>query len=341
IYKHIKSRFRWNNYYGKYSDEGIKKALSKNSGNVGDINLSLVAAMNAANINAEPVILSTRDNGWVNKLFPVMSDFNYVVCKIDIGDSFFLLDATDPLLPFGLLPLRCINDQGRVMSNSKPSYWIDLKASQKEVRFYKINLTLEEDGKLKGNMELSYIGYEALEKRKKIKSFSSIDDYFENIEDNMPGMRILNADVKNLDELENTLTEQIEVEIDAFKNLDQERIFFNPFFLNKITENPFKLNERSYPVDWGAPSESFISVEIKFPENFMLQSKPEKVGVGLPGNGGKFLSEVTLDQSVLKMQQRIHFNKSIYDASEYYYLKELYNLIIKSQKFDVEFKKKI
>ncbi|MDQ3395588.1 MAG: DUF3857 and transglutaminase domain-containing protein, partial [Bacteroidota bacterium] len=47
IYKHIQSRFRWNNYYGKYSDEGIKKALSKNSGNVGDINLSLVAAMNA------------------------------------------------------------------------------------------------------------------------------------------------------------------------------------------------------------------------------------------------------------------------------------------------------
>ncbi len=36
------------------------------------------------------------------------------------------MDATDPLLSFGMLPMRCLNDQGRVMSLISLSYWIDI-----------------------------------------------------------------------------------------------------------------------------------------------------------------------------------------------------------------------
>src|SRR5690606_13980299 len=100
---HIKTWFKWNQYYGKYSDEGIKRALEKRSGNVTDINLSLVAALSAAGVDAEAVVLSTRDNGMVNKLYPILSDFNYVIAKVNIDDQSYFLDATDPLLPFGLL----------------------------------------------------------------------------------------------------------------------------------------------------------------------------------------------------------------------------------------------
>lgn len=341
VYKHIQSRFRWNGFLGKYSDEGIKKALKDNTGNVGDLNLSLIAAMNAAGIEAEPVILSTRDNGVPNKLFPVMSDFNYVVCKVDIGDNSYLLDATEPLLPFGLLPLRCINDQGRVISSKTPSYWIDLKASQKESKYYNINLSLEGDGKLRGKIDISSAGYEGFNKRKKIKSFGAIDDYVEDLDDNMAGVKILKSEIKHLDDLEFTLIESYEVEIEAFENLENDRIIFNPFLVEKTKVNPFKLNERTYPIDWGAPSDSRIVIQIKFPDNYKLQSKPEKIGISLPGSGGKFLSEVSVENSILTLQQVLMFNKSIYEAGEYRHLKELYNQIIKTQQYDVSLKKEI
>ncbi|MET0574084.1 MAG: transglutaminase domain-containing protein, partial [Pedobacter agri] len=126
IYNYIRKQIKWNNYYGKYSEDNIKKALDSRSGNVADVNLSLIAALSAANLDAEAVILSTRENGTVNKLYPVLSDFNYVVAKVNIGETSYLLDATEPLMPFGLLPLRCINDQGRVINLKKPSYWLDL-----------------------------------------------------------------------------------------------------------------------------------------------------------------------------------------------------------------------
>lgn len=341
IYRYIQNRFKWNGYYGKYSDEGIKKALSKNSGNVGDINLALIAALNEAGLNAEPVILSTRENGIVNKLFPVMSEFNYIVCKLDINDATYMLDATDPLLPFGLLPLRCINDQGRVISMSKPSYWIDLKASQKEMRFYIVDLVLDNDGKLKGKMEISSAGYEGLKKRKKIKSFSTIEEYVEDLDDRMSKVKIIKADIANLDNVEGPLTESYEIEINVYDNLNYERLFFNPFIVDRVTDNPFKLAERTYPVDWGAPSKAGISLKIRFPEQFILQSKPEPVAVLLPAKGGKFLSEVNITNSMLIMNQIIEFNKSVYGPDEYPYLKELYNKIIQSQTFDVVFRKSL
>ena len=77
-------------------------------------------------------MLSTRDHGFVNDLYPAINDFNYVVAKANIGDKSYMLDASDPLLPFGVLPLTCLNDKGRVFSLDKPSYWMDLNLPQKE-----------------------------------------------------------------------------------------------------------------------------------------------------------------------------------------------------------------
>ncbi|MDB5017613.1 MAG: hypothetical protein JWQ84_2445, partial [Mucilaginibacter sp.] len=125
IYNYMKNTIKWNNINDFSSDDGIKKGLENHIGNSADINLALVTALNAGGIPTEAVLLSTREHGSLNKLYPNISEFDYVVAKANIGDKSYLLDATDPLLPFGMLPLRCLNDQGRVFSLDKPSYWMD------------------------------------------------------------------------------------------------------------------------------------------------------------------------------------------------------------------------
>lgn len=37
----VKSKIKWNQYYGKFSEEGVKSAYRKGVGNVADINLCL------------------------------------------------------------------------------------------------------------------------------------------------------------------------------------------------------------------------------------------------------------------------------------------------------------
>lgn len=340
VYSYLQKWFKWDDDIEKYSINGIKKALDRRTGSTADINLALVAALSAAGLQTEAVILSTRDNGQVNKLFPVISDFNYVVAQVNIGGQKYLLDATDPLLPFGLLPIRCINDQGRVISMEKPSYWIDLKASQKESTIYNVNLVLDESGKMKGTINHFSFGYEAYNKRKKIKKFNSLDEYVENLDESMPKIKILKSEIKNLEDNESPLSEVYEVEITAYNKLGDERFSFSPFFMDKTTENPFKLKERTYPVDWGAPSETKIMMQVSFPEKYEIMSKPQDVGLALPLKGGKYMMETTVNGSQFIFSQVTQLDKSVYGSDEYPYLKELFNKIVQSERADIIFKKK-
>src|SRR5206468_294611 len=91
IYAYLQKWFKWNNITSIYSFDGIKKAYEAHTGTIGDINLALGAALSAAGLNTELVVLSTRDNGSINMLYPVINDFNYVIAKVNIGDKSYLL----------------------------------------------------------------------------------------------------------------------------------------------------------------------------------------------------------------------------------------------------------
>jgi len=340
VYQMIQQRFKWNGYLGKYSELGVKKAFENRTGNIGDINLSLVSALEGAGLDVEAVVLSTRDNGFVNKLYPVMSNFDYVIAKVNIGDGSYLLDASDPLLPFGLLPVRCLNDQGRVVSMKNASYWIDLKASQKRTSIYTLKLDLNPDGKITGTLTNFSRGYEAFGKRQRMKDFNSLEEFVENMDEKMPSIKIVDYEIKNLDSLEASLTEVYTVEIDAYDNLEKEMVYFSPFFMDRIEENPFKLEERTYPVDMGAPLDSRITMTLTFPEEFEIVSRPEDKRLALPNKGGRFLSSVEVSGNQLVYAQATELDKSIYQPEEYHYLKELYNQIILLQKTDIVFKRK-
>jgi hypothetical protein len=339
IYTYIGKNIKMNGFIGIYSENNIKTALEKHSGNTGDINLALIAALSAADLDAEAVILSTRANGVVNNLFPIISDFNYVVAKVNIGDKSYLLDATEPLLPFGLLPLHCINGNGRVINLKKPSYWYDLKASQKESTKYILNAELTADGKLKGKLTTYSLGYAALKKRQRIVAANSVDEYVEKLDEQMPGISILKHSIENVDSLDNTLVEDYEIEMKVFDNLNADQSYFNPFFINRITKNPFNLNERTYPVDMGAASEERITMIIKLPANISVIDKPKDMSMALTDNGGKYLASTSMQEDSFVFNEMLQFNKPIYESDEYLSLKEFYSRIIQSQKTDIVFKK--
>ncbi|TWI97644.1 uncharacterized protein DUF3857 [Mucilaginibacter frigoritolerans] len=339
IYSFLQKWFKWDGVYGIYS-ENLSKALDKHSGSDADINLSLVTALNAAGLNANAVILSTRENGTINNIHPSLDDFNYVVAKLFIGNQSYLLDATDPLLPFGVLPLRCLNGKGRVMSLDKPSYWIDMDTHQSKRSASIMDFTLQENGKLKGTITNYSIGYDAYLKRNAIKKFNSTDEYVDDRYSNWQRLKVLKSTINNLDSLDKPLEEIYEVEISQYDQLNNSKFAFTPFVLNKITENPFKLAERSYPVDWGMPSEDKYIVNVHLPGGYLVNSPPQKINLGLPNNGGTFLSSYEQLDNTFIFSTITKFNKGIYSSAEYPYLKELYNKIIQMEKSEIVFSKK-
>jgi transglutaminase-like putative cysteine protease len=340
VYAYIQKNIKWNEYNNRGTDDGIKKALENHTGNAADINLALVSALNTAGINAEAILLSTRSNGLINRIYPVEKEFNYVIARAAIDKDTFLLDATDPLLAFGMLPLRCLNDQGRVMSMEKPSYWIDLIPKQRKSSTTSFDLTLQSNGKLKGTITTYYAGYEGYERRKAIKKFNTTDEYIENLDEKLTKIKITNGKIINLDSLDRILSEVYDVEIDAYDNLNHNRFAFNPFIFDRITNNPFKLNERTYPVDWGMPSDTRFILNMHLPADYVIESAPVGAALALPNQGGKFITNFVANNNDFSFSNVIQFNKSVYAPEEYPYLKEIYNKIIAAQKAEIVFKKK-
>ena len=253
VYAWVQQMFKWNGDSYFESSDALSKALEKHTGNAADINLSLIIALNAAGLNANAVLLSTRDNGTVSSLYPAISDFNYVIARVDIGGTGYLLDATDPLLAFGMLPLRCLNGKGRLFSMDKPSYFIDINPPQKQKSTRTMDLTLQTDGKLKGTLVTYAVGYDAYQERIAVKKFNSTDEYLEDFNNKLHRVKILKANISNLDSLEQPVIERYELEIDITNKMAENSLSFNPFFWNRIDVNPFNLTERLFPVDMGMP----------------------------------------------------------------------------------------
>ena len=340
VYAYIQKNIKWNQQNSRGSDDGIRKAIDNHTGNSADVNLALVNALNSAGVSAEAILLSTRNNGLINRMYPIERDFNYVIARAIVDRDTFLLDATEPTLAFGMLPLRCLNDQGRVMSMEKPSYWVDLQARHRKTSTTALDLTLQSNGKLKGTIITYSSGYEGYEKRNVIKKFNTTDEYVENLDERMTKIRIINSTITNLDSLDAPLTEKYEVEINAYDDLNHNRIAFNPFIFGRISNNPFKLAERNYPVDWGMPSDERFILTLHLPAGYIIENPPVGVALALPNKGGKFITSFTNEGDSFTFSNVIQFNKSIYAPEEYPYLKEIYNKIIAAQKAEIVFKKK-
>jgi hypothetical protein len=76
----------------------------------------------------------------------LLSKFNYVVALVPLpGGQELLVDATEPLLPCGVLPERCLNRVGRLIPAEKDAEgrWVDLAPTQRHVRYQQVALVLD------------------------------------------------------------------------------------------------------------------------------------------------------------------------------------------------------
>jgi len=137
----------------------VKKSFKEQIGSVSEINLALVSTLKSAGIDAEIILLSTRESGFPTKLHPIMSDFNYVAAHITLNNKTYLLDASDKNLPFNMLPYKALNAYGRVLDFENGSYWFIIDPMVKSYIRIKANLTINVDGSLTGKVNHVSNGY--------------------------------------------------------------------------------------------------------------------------------------------------------------------------------------
>jgi len=270
------------------------------------------------------MLLSTRQNGLPKKTHPVMSDFNYIVAKTQINGKDYLLDASEKLNPFGMLPFRCLNYHGRVMDFKKESYWHNIEAEEKNSQIIRTQITFNtEENKIEGIMRSKDMGYNAVSKRNLINNKNTEDDYVDYIEDNTNGSIDITSYTLNKDKSDDkNISESFEFEINDTPI--NEQIYLNPFIFKFFSKNPFTLEERNYPIDFGFKKNYKYTTLIIIPSGYNVKELPKKKNVVIAEKKGRLTFNCSQVKNNISVNFSLSLNQTFFPAEDYIAIKELF-----------------
>ena len=328
IFNYVKSHINWNGYYGYFVDEGVKKAYKEQTGNVADINLMLTAMLNYAGINAYPVLVSTRKNGM--PLFPTREGYNYVVTYVKMPEMTFLLDATSKYSYPNLLPFRALNWQGRIIAEKGNSTLIDLYPNSISKDMVGMMVNLDENGTIKGKCRNTKTNHKALSFRREFNRKGE-DDFLDDLENKYGGMEISEFIVKNNADLAKPIIESFTFEKENQADIIGDKIHFSPLFYMRMSENPFKIENREFPVDFGYPYETKYRFTINLPDGYKVESLPKSEAFKMADDLGFFSYKISNDKEKVQVIVSSKINSSIIAPQYYEALKSYFSMIVKKE----------
>ena len=333
-------RYNGTNRYS--TTASLRKAYDAHLGTAADVNLLLIAALRGAGLPAHPVLLSTRAHGRLNPSIPLLDRFDYVLALVPLGpDKDLLVDATDPLLPCGVLPERCLNQQGRlVMRDAAASRWVDLTPAQRFVHYQQVNLVLDAQGGLTGKVHEEHGGYAGVDTRRELTTLGE-KKYLAQMVAPHSGWTVPKLTVVDREDVAKPLGLDYE-----FAQPAEDQAAIGTFYLSPLREfgseqNPFRHDDRLFPVDFAAPQDATTMVTLTLPAGYELSEMPKPAVIDLPDSGGRFLYSVAAGApGTVQITSRLSLRKSRYAAAEYASLREFYRLMLEKQREKLVIKKK-
>ncbi len=321
IIEYVKNSFEWNGYYSKYASQSAKDFINTKNGNVADINLFLIALLSEANIEVQPLILSTRNHGKIPSDYPFDSFTNYVIALVNTNSP-FMADGTEDLLPFDRLPPRCINEKGIIVTKEDEPQWISMKSNILSLERKVIMLTIDPltlDAKT--NVSIQSTQYDSFSNRESFRDDTlKIKEYYS---DKIGAInRTTTIGYKNT-----SLPYSINFEGSYETEKLGENIVLNPFLNLPLSVNNLTQKVRSYPVDFVYPWDEQFEATMVIPDGFTLTTLPESYKMD------DDLAEINLDYTfsgvTLTAIGNYRFKKAIYVATEYSKIKYYLDQIVK------------
>jgi hypothetical protein len=297
--------------------------MKAKSGNSAELNFLLLAFLRAAGINAQPMVLSTREHGKIASDYPFQTYFNYVLVLVEEEDNQLSLDATMPLLAYNELPEHCINVTGLVVAKNAEK-WVEI--SQDGLVYTEKEFTVRFSGDLqtqKTNVHYSSFTYDAFHYR---KIYYGEDKNLKEFLEKRGINTVENLRVEHYDDSEKPFNFSFDTESEV--NNVSGKLFIAPFLTLAPQNNIFKqTSRRTLPVDMVLRDGGVYKAHIEIPKGYKVESAPKDYN-----NDGRIVSlhyKTEIRNDTILVEAGYSFKKSIYEAKEYYALQQTYNEIIR------------
>ncbi|MGY6649449.1 transglutaminase domain-containing protein [Wenyingzhuangia sp. IMCC45574] len=328
IYDFVKSKMKWNEYYGISTKKGLPKAYKEGVGNVCEVNLILVAMLREAGINAHPILISTKNNGV--PLFPTLEGLNYVIVGVKNGVDISLLDASEKYNAINVLPARDLNWSGRMLVNRKVNVPVSLVPKKASEEYYMANVSFDDKFKVSGSVKGKLTNRKARSFRMKFNKFNK-----EKLKSKLGSkyhVNVESCEVKNKKELSKPIYISANVSSTNYCETINGKKYINPLLFFKETKNPFKLEKRKYPVDLVAPYKEIKSIVITIPNGYRVVSLPKSLKAGMSNNLGSYSYLIQQVGNTINVKTTKQFNTHMVGIDKYHELKDLYkNMVAKNK----------
>ncbi|HHP7239590.1 DUF3857 domain-containing protein [Longibacter sp.] len=321
IYQLVQQRVSWNGNQRFTLSRSLDEVLKSGRGTSAEINMLLCSMLQEVDVNAYPVLISTRGHGMMSPSYPFTRQFNEVIVAVKGEDSYTFLDATSPHRPLGMLPSRALNGQGWLVDTKSPT-WLRIPPTGAAVQNTLIRGSLSPDGTVSGLINLTNESYAAAAYRSRIDETSAEEvvqnDVFTS------EVQLSSTRVKNRSALNAPIEIQSSFSLPSHAQASGDFMYVKPVIANAMLENPLKAPERSFPVDLSYPQDYTYTLSLQLPDGYVVEEMPENRRARLDGQAGAFVRVIQESAGSITMRLQMVLRETTFQPDDYDMLRDFF-----------------
>lgn len=345
IYRYLADQIEWDGRYSLVASDKLDEVFARKSATSGELNLMFIGLVKKLGIEVHPLLVSTRSHGKMMELYPLLDQFNHLMAIVQYGGKMKVVDVGNQHRPIGLPRVNAFNNVGWVLNDAAPQ-WINLEVPDRE-SVTVLRGAISMDGLLEGDIQSRMKGFAAVDGREElsekinttIAAAAQAEDEGEQeksgLRERYPDIEISNSEYTGLEDPEAPLNVKFHCRIPAAGVVNADYIYFSPVIMPAFEENPFKQENRTYPVDIPYTITERYVAALTLPEGYEVESVPEDIRIVLPENGGVFEITTKIVGNSLNQNWTLSLNQIHFNPDEYVGLKKFIDLVMEKQEEQV------
>ncbi|MBD0331425.1 MAG: DUF3857 domain-containing protein [Chitinophagaceae bacterium] len=339
VFYYVQKNMEWNGYDNIWALDGVKSAWKDRKGTSGEINLILINLLKDADINAHAVLVSTRENGRVNTLYPSISQFNKVMAYVELNNKMYVMDATDKISSPELIPLDVMYSEGLVIEKPSTFEW-GWKVLWNDNQLYRdhivVKADINENGEMTGQAHIMSIDYARITRIPILKQGK--DKFIEKYFSPNAGLKIDSFQLQN---------ESVDsfplIQTFNFKQSTASSGIYKYFTTNLFTgfeKNPFISDNRFSDVFFGANQYYTFSGSFVIPNSYVFDGLPKNIKMITSDTSIIATRRIDTTGTELLIRVTLEFKRPVYTAEEYPGFQEFYKKLFELLNEQVVIRKK-
>jgi len=304
--------------------------LSRGYAYANDANLLFVALARESGFSADPVMVTSRKRSFFLENVFDYSQLDAMVVEVRAGSKTYYLDPATLHCPFGMIPWDEADTNGVRLDRFNASLVaIPAGKSADAVIERRSNLKMDSDGNLKGKLDVSFRGQEALSRRL-VAVFQDEAGRRKGLEEEVKtwlpqGAGATLSSVTGWDGSETPLQAAFDVQIPSFASQAGGRLLVPAILFHTGWEKSFQSPQREHPVylEYGHQESDDVTLEI--PGELKVERVPSPQGLREKFASYQFSTD--LQGTQLNMKRQVSMDGYYFPVAQYSRLRDFYDFV--------------